>query len=332
MNVTSGSIELALRTDSSNYSGSVIKIKPSGKPVSLTKEFREDTLRRIQAMNTKLEEWHFRLGIAGMTPVVGIVFDATDAALYAFSREYGEAVFAVLAAIPGIGDLGKAARTTVKVGEQTKDVVVLSAKQVDAVTEAVSKNADDIKKVTEKSNPHIVDDQAAFVHVVSWGKGGSKLAGTPEHKAQRWIDYQANHPEINRDGYAKWSKQYDTIIANKKAGGQFEIESLAKVQIEKNNYLFMKEGFTGFIPDGIKNPVGKIEWGNPYNFVEVKGVKDLSHTGNLRAMLDYIKAHKGSTLTLIVRSKKHPAGATHITGSLQDRLNEINAVVKRLPE
>ena len=123
-------------------------------------------------MNAKLEKWHFRLGIAGMTPVVGIVFDATDAALYAFSGEYGEAVFAVLAAIPGIGDLGKAARTTVKVGEQTKDVVVLSQKQIDLVTKEVEKKPDEIKKVTDKSNPHIVDDQAAFVHVVSGGKGG----------------------------------------------------------------------------------------------------------------------------------------------------------------
>ncbi|KXT71207.1 hypothetical protein SCRDD08_00132 [Streptococcus cristatus] len=47
------------------------------------------------------------------------------------------------------------------------------------------------------------------------------IPGTPEHKAQRWIDYQ------NRNGkwtYERWSKQYDTNMQNASHGLKREQE------------------------------------------------------------------------------------------------------------
>lgn len=40
-------------------------------------------------------------------------------------------------------------------------------------------------------------------------------AGTPEHKAQRWEDYQARGGELT---YDKWSKKYDVAVENSRKG------------------------------------------------------------------------------------------------------------------
>ena len=43
--------------------------------------------------------------------------------------------------------------------------------------------------------------------------------GSPEHKAIRWKDYKENGGKLD---YEAWSKKYDTVIANKKKGLEFE--------------------------------------------------------------------------------------------------------------
>ncbi|WP_191014153.1 hypothetical protein [Treponema zioleckii] len=50
-------------------------------------------------------------------------------------------------------------------------------------------------------------------------------AGTPEHKAVRWKDYQENGGELS---YEKWSEKYETAIKNQKAGAKFEKDSFEK--------------------------------------------------------------------------------------------------------
>ena len=56
--------------------------------------------------------------------------------------------------------------------------------------------------------------------------------GTPEHKAVRWKDYQANGGELS---YEKWSKKYDTAIKNHKAGAKFEADSFQKFKKKYNS-------------------------------------------------------------------------------------------------
>jgi hypothetical protein len=80
----------------------------------------------------------------------------------------------------------------------------------------------------------------------------------------------------------------------------------------------------GFIPDAVPgSPTpGELVWGQPYNFLEVKGRKELALTGNLKAMLEYVEQY-GGYIELWVRSPKHPNGATKLTDPLLFRLDNL---------
>lgn len=76
------------------------------------------------------------------------------------------------------------------------------------------------------------------------------------------------------------------------------------------------------------NPV-ELVWGQPYPFVEAKARKELSLSGNLEAMLNYVEKY-GGHLELWVRSAKHPDGATHMTKPLLNALSNLKEQGKAL--
>lgn len=167
--------------------------------------------------------------------------------------------------------------------------------------------------------------------------------GKPEHKAQRWLDYQRDRPKRFKKPTsamdAAWSKAYDRVIANKRAGGAFEQASLGELGFAKNSLLMIDDASgTGFIPDAVRGPRGgqvtELVWGKPYRFVEVKGWADMSMTGNLAAMLDYVDKTPGSFITVVFRSAKKPP-PTRLSGPLNDALEQLikkgRAEIVRLP-
>jgi hypothetical protein len=72
----------------------------------------------------------------------------------------------------------------------------------------------------------------------------------------------------------------------------------------------------------VKGNPAELVWGQPYPFVEAKARKELSLSGNLNAMIEYVQKH-GGHLELWVRSAKHPDGATHLSRPLQRALNDL---------
>jgi hypothetical protein len=164
------------------------------------------------------------------------------------------------------------------------------------------------------------------------GGVGLKLEpGTAEHMAAAWVDYQFRHPSkfprFRFDVDDTWRKQYQSILKNKEAGGDFELDVLKATRQEKNRALMMPPpGSTaqGFIPDSVpRNPTpGELVWGQPYHFIEAKGRKELSLTGNLKAMLLYVRQH-GGHVELWIRSARHPDGASRLTEPLQDMIDEL---------
>ncbi|WP_294304165.1 polymorphic toxin-type HINT domain-containing protein [uncultured Chryseobacterium sp.] len=62
----------------------------------------------------------------------------------------------------------------------------------------------------EANENYYVTEDGILVH-----NGYKPEAGTPEHKAQRWEDYQARGGELN---YDDWSKRYDVAIQNANKG------------------------------------------------------------------------------------------------------------------
>jgi len=166
--------------------------------------------------------------------------------------------------------------------------------------------------------------------------GTRLLPGSPAHKAQRWIDYQFRHPDKYRhfsfQPDADWERMYDTILKNRPAGNAFEEAILQTGKYERNTAMMMPppgSAAQGFMPDSVKgNPV-ELVWGQPYPFVEAKARKELSLSGNLKAMLEYVEQY-GGHLELWVRSANHSDGPTHISKPLLRVLSRLKTQGKAL--
>ncbi|HYO68671.1 MAG TPA: pre-toxin TG domain-containing protein [Archangium sp.] len=152
--------------------------------------------------------------------------------------------------------------------------------------------------------------------------GTRLLPGTPQHMAQCWVDYQFRHPRKYRSFSSaadpEWERLYRSILANKQAGNVFEDGILKAEGYVKNTTVMMPplgKGAVGFIPDSVRGNPSELVWGEPYRFIEAKGRQELAYTGNLKAMIDYVREY-GGHVELWVRSSKHPSGKTHLTEPL----------------
>jgi hypothetical protein len=126
---------------------------------------------------------------------------------------------------------------------------------------------------------------------------------------------------------AEWERLYQTVLRNKGAGGVFEQSVLQARRLSKNTGLLLPPPGSkaqGFVPDAVSGHKGDLVWGQPYDFVEVKGRKDLALTGNVEAMLEYVRQYGGS-IELWIRSSKHAEGATRLTEPLQKEMRLLGA-------
>jgi hypothetical protein len=164
--------------------------------------------------------------------------------------------------------------------------------------------------------------------------GSRLLPGSPSHKAQRWIDYQFRHPNKYRrfsfQPDVDWERMYETILKNRPAGNAFEDAVLQTEKYERNAAMMMPppgSGAQGFVPDSVKGNPAELVWGQPYLFVEAKARQQLSLSGNLEAMLDYVEQF-GGHIELWVRSARHPDGPTRLSKPLLRRLQRLDEAGK----
>jgi hypothetical protein len=164
--------------------------------------------------------------------------------------------------------------------------------------------------------------------------GSRLLPGSPAHRAQRWIDYQFRHPEKYRHFSFQpdpgWERMYDTILKNRPAGNAFEDTILQTEKYERNAAMMMPppgSSAQGFVPDSVKGKPAELVWGQPYLFVEAKARQQLSLSGNLKAMIDYVEQY-GGHLELWIRSARHSDGPTRLSGPLLRRLNGLEEAGK----
>ncbi|RKH57480.1 hypothetical protein D7V93_18365 [Corallococcus llansteffanensis] len=169
-------------------------------------------------------------------------------------------------------------------------------------------------------------------------EGVRLVPGSAEHLAQAWVDYQFRHPAKYRHfQYAvdpEWERLYQTVIKNKEAGGEFEKAVLKAKGQQKNTALLLPPPGSkaqGFVPDAVKGNPEELVWGQPYHFVEAKGRAEMALTGNLEAMINYVKKY-GGYVEVYFRSAKHPAGPTHVTRPLEDALRELTEDGRALPD
>jgi hypothetical protein len=156
------------------------------------------------------------------------------------------------------------------------------------------------------------------------------VPGSAEHLAQAWVDYQfrhpGKHPRFEYAPDATWERMYRTVLENKGKGGEFEQQVLQARGYEKNTALMLpppgSKAEQGFIPDSVVGNPEELVWGRPYRFVEVKGRAEMSLTGNLAAMIEYVARH-GGHIEVWFRSGSHPLGGTKLTRPLRDAIDEL---------
>ncbi|HZI14812.1 MAG TPA: hypothetical protein VE153_30870 [Myxococcus sp.] len=161
-------------------------------------------------------------------------------------------------------------------------------------------------------------------------EGVRLVPGSAEHLAQAWVDYQFRHPgKYPRFRYAPeawWERMYRTVLENRGQGGAFEGEVLKAKGCEKNTALMLpppgSKAEQGFIPDSVLGNPEELVWGKPYRFVEVKGRAEMALTGNLKAMIEYVKRY-GGHIEVWFRSASHPSGKTLLTGPLRNELRDL---------
>ncbi|QSQ20428.1 hypothetical protein JY651_35000 [Pyxidicoccus parkwayensis] len=161
-------------------------------------------------------------------------------------------------------------------------------------------------------------------------EGMRLVPSSAEHLAQAWVDYQFRNPgKYPRFKFApdsKWERMYRTVLENKGRGGEFEQQALKASGYEKNTAMMLpppgRGVEQGFIPDSVLGNPEELVWGRPYRFVEVKGRAEMSYTGNLKSMVDYVKEF-GGHLEVCFRSARHGQGQTVISSTLRDELKEL---------
>ncbi|MCY1036440.1 hypothetical protein OV207_33695 [Corallococcus sp. BB11-1] len=169
-------------------------------------------------------------------------------------------------------------------------------------------------------------------------EGTRLVPGSAEHLAQAWVDYQFRHPaKYPRIQYAvdpEWERLYQTVIKNKGAGSEFEQAVLKSKGQRKNTALMLPPPGSkaqGFVPDAVKGNPKELVWGQPYHFVEAKGRAEMALTGNLEAMLKYVRKY-GGHIEVYFRSAKHPAGQTKLTSPLEQFLMQLKEDGKALSD
>ncbi|WNG57781.1 hypothetical protein F0U59_25735 [Archangium gephyra] len=171
--------------------------------------------------------------------------------------------------------------------------------------------------------------------------GSRMIPGSDAHKAQCWVEYQFRNPrKYPRLSYSidpEWERMYRSILENKGAGNAFEDAILKTQGYQKNTVMMMPppgEELPGFIADSIRDNPAELFWGQPYRLVECKARQEMSLTGNLKAMIEYVKQY-GGHLELWIRSAKHPDGATKLSEPLKQELELLrqqgNAHIRSSP-
>ncbi|WNG30873.1 hypothetical protein F0U62_47805 [Cystobacter fuscus] len=173
------------------------------------------------------------------------------------------------------------------------------------------------------------DKQVPWMGLRAMESGRRMELGSAEHQAQCWLEYQLRYSERYKElSYhvdETWLRKYRAIMANKPQGDGFELLVLGKRGYEKNVRLLMPPPGTlgeGFVPDAFKDQVEHLVWGRPYKFVEVKSWNELSMTGNVKAMIEYINKY-GGYLELWVRSPAHSSGPTHLSEPLKRAMESL---------
>jgi hypothetical protein len=139
--------------------------------------------------------------------------------------------------------------------------------------------------------------------------------GTVSSKDLRYVRYLKQGGTLP---YNQWESLAERIWANRGFGTlrEKELAAAGLTTATKNSaeMVSMDPKIPNFIPDGVGGNPAALQWGKPYHFEEIKDWANMSDTGNLKAMLDYVDMTNGATLTIYFKS------TTYMSGPLRTRI------------
>jgi hypothetical protein len=117
----------------------------------------------------------------------------------------------------------------------------------------------------------------------------------------RFVRYQKKGGELP---FGDWLKKSENAWEIGELGPRTERELKEAYDLGPKNKETFKPatGEEGFKPDHIEGAPKGVEWGKPYHFTEIKDWAQMSDTGNLSAMLDYVDKVTGSRITIYYRN------------------------------
>ncbi len=149
--------------------------------------------------------------------------------------------------------------------------------------------------------------------------------GTSAGKDLRFVRYVREGGVLPFD---RWEKMAAQAWENNALGGMTERELAAAYDLGKKNTKTMgaPKGSAEFIPDHVVGNPPALKWGESYDFVELKDWANMSQTGNVKAMLEYVE-QTNSTLTLYFRN------TTYMSNPLMLKIDALRKVgkVKLIP-
>lgn len=155
--------------------------------------------------------------------------------------------------------------------------------------------------------------------------------GTPMGNDLRFVRYKRTGGKLN---FEECEPAAYRIWENTGAGSLREKELKEAFNLGAKNKLPMVNPDpkkASFIPDHIRGNPTSLQWGKPYHFEEIKDWANMSDTGNLSEMLDYVDTAiskiSGSKLTIYYRN------GTYMSGPLRSRIEGLmkKGIVELIP-
>ena len=145
--------------------------------------------------------------------------------------------------------------------------------------------------------------------------------GTPQGNNLRYLRYQKKAGTMKFD---EWERNATQLWDNSAKGTltEEELQKAMDLGLKNTETMSNKTGTVSFIPDHVGGFPEKLNWGEPYHFSEIKDWKDMSDTGNLKAMLDYVDNVPGSSITIYYKS------STRMTGPLIKKIDTLRKAGK----
>jgi hypothetical protein len=175
-----------------------------------------------------------------------------------------------------------------------------------AARQAIAERAAALEREIRLASPELL----SFEELETLVKLPDFRKGTPDGNKLRYLRYQKQPGKPGTMKFDEWERSATQMWDNSAKGTltEEELQKAMDLGLKNTETMSNKAGTISFIPDHVGGFPEKLNWGEPYHFSEIKDWKNMSDTGNLKAMLDYVEEVPGSSITIYYKSNAKMSG------------------------